>query len=108
MRGRREDESGGQEMAELAALADGSLAPERRAAVEAQVGASSELADRLAEQERAIAVTRSAVEATEAPSGLRARIEAERRGRRRPASGRLVAVGASAAALVAVAVLAVV
>ena len=50
MRRRREDEDGGQDIAELAALADGSLAPERRAALEARVAASSELADRLAEQ----------------------------------------------------------
>ena len=42
--------------AELAALADGSLAPERRAALEARVAASSELADRLAEQERAVSL----------------------------------------------------
>jgi hypothetical protein len=108
MRRRQRDEAGGQEIAELAALADDSLAPDRRAALEAQVGASSELADRLAEQQRAIAITRDAVEATEAPAGLRARIEAERQERRRPTPGRLVAVGASAAALVAVAILAVV
>jgi hypothetical protein len=105
---RQRDNAGGQEIAELAALADGSLAPERRAALEAQVAASSELADRLAEQMRAIALARSAVEGTEAPAGLRAHIEAQRRERRRRAPGRLVAIGASATALVAAAVLAVV
>ena len=109
MMGRRQrDNAGGQEIAELAALADGSLAPERRAALEAQVAASPELADRLAEQMRAIALARSAVEGTEAPSGLRARIDAQRRERGRRAPGRFVAIGASAAALVAAAVLAVV
>ena len=45
-------------MAELAALADGSLAPGRRAALEARVAASSELADRLGEQQRAVALAR--------------------------------------------------
>src|SRR4029453_665925 len=43
---RREEENGGQELAELAALADGSLAPERRAALEARAAAPPELADR--------------------------------------------------------------
>ena len=38
MRRRREDENGAQEVVELAALADGTLAPERRAALEAQSG----------------------------------------------------------------------
>ncbi len=84
MRRRREDEAGGQEIAELAALADGSLAPERRAALEARVAASSELADRLAEQQRAVALARSAADEVEAPAALRARIEAQRRARRVP------------------------
>ena len=60
MRRRRADEGGDREIAELAALADGSLAPEQRVALEARVAASSELADRLAEQQRAVALTRSA------------------------------------------------
>ena len=76
MRRRRADEGGDREIAELAALADGSLAPERRVALEARVAASSELADRLAEQQRAVALTRSAAEGVEAPAALRARIEA--------------------------------
>ena len=42
----------------MAALADGSLAPERRAALETQVAGSSELADRLAEQQRAVELVR--------------------------------------------------
>jgi Anti-sigma-K factor rskA, C-terminal len=70
------------EPVELAALADGSLAPERRAALEARVAASPELADRVAEQERAVALARSAVAEVEAPTALRARIEAQRRMRR--------------------------
>ena len=59
---RRDDENGRNDVAELAALADGSLAPDRRAALEARVAASPELADRLAEQERALALARMATE----------------------------------------------
>src|SRR5512132_3661156 len=98
MRGRREDESGGQEMAELAQLADGSLDPERRAALEARVAASSELADRLAEQQRAVALLRGAAEGVEAPAAVRARIEAQRRVARTRTPRRLVLIGASATA----------
>ena len=101
LRRRRDDEAGGQETAELAALADGSLAPERRAEVEAQVAASAELARRLAEQERAISLMRSAAAQVEAPEALRARIDAQRRQRRVPATRRLALVGAVAAAGVA-------
>ena len=81
MRRRREDENGAQEVVELAALADGTLAPERRAALEARVAASSELTDLLAEQQRAVTLMRSAADEVEAPAALRARIEAQRRGR---------------------------
>ncbi|HYU60964.1 MAG TPA: anti-sigma factor [Solirubrobacterales bacterium] len=104
MRRRRKDEAVGQEIAELAALADGSLAPERRAALEARVEASSELAERLAEQRRAVAFARNAAEEVDAPAGLRARIEAQRRARREWAPRRLVLVGAPVAALVAIAI----
>ena len=58
MRRPRDEENGDQELAELAALADGSLAPERRIALEARVAGSAELADRLAEQQRAVALAR--------------------------------------------------
>jgi anti-sigma factor RsiW len=64
---RRRREEAAQEIAELAALAGGSLPPERRAALEARVAASSELADRLAEQERAVTLARSAANEVEAP-----------------------------------------
>jgi len=104
MRRRRQDEARGQETAELAALADGSLAPDRRAALEARVAASSELADQLAEQRRAVALVRSAAVEVEAPAALRARIEAQRRPRSVPVSRRLVLGGAAAAAVLAVAV----
>jgi tellurite resistance protein len=104
MRRRRGAEVDGREIAELAALADGSLAPERRAALEARVAASPELAERFAEQQRAVALTRSAANNVEAPTRLRARIEAQRRVRRVRAPRRPVLIGAAATAVVAVAV----
>jgi hypothetical protein len=100
----RREKSGGEEIAELAALADGSLAPERRAALEARVAASSELADRLAEQQRAVALTRAAAAEVEAPQALRARVEALGQRRRARAPGALVLIGAAAAAVAAVAI----
>jgi len=98
---------GGEE--ELAALADGSLAPERRAELEARIEASPILADRVAEQERAVALLRGAGDEVEAPAGLRARLDAQRSARsvrtpRRLAFGG-VATAAVAAAAVAVVVL---
>jgi hypothetical protein len=104
VRRRRQDEDFDQEIAELAALADGSLAPERRPAVEARVAASPELAHRLAEQERAVELVRSAASEVEAPAALRARIEGQRSARRVPGSRRFVLAGAAATAVLAVVV----
>jgi hypothetical protein len=105
LRRRRDEQAVDAEIAELAALADGSLAPERRAALEARVAASSELADLLAEQERAVTLTRSAAAEVEAPAALRARIKAQRPARRGAVSRRLVLVGAAATtAVLAVAI----
>ena len=78
------------ELSELAALADGSLSPERRAALEAQVAASPELAALVAEQ-------------VSAPASLRAHIERQRRAHRTRVPRRVVLVGAAAAAALAVA-----
>jgi hypothetical protein len=100
----KREETGGEEIAELAALADGSLAPKRRAALEARVAASSDLADRLSEQQRAVALTRAAAAEVEAPQALRARVEALGRRRRRPTSSALALIGAASAAVVAVAI----
>ncbi len=72
--------------------------------LEARVAASSELADRLAEQQLAVALTRSAAEGVEAPAALRARIEAQRRSRRSRSPRRLVLAGAATTAAVVVAV----
>src|SRR5262249_37700264 len=60
VRRRRQDDAVPEDVTELAALADGSLEPERRAALEARVAASAELAARLAEQHRAVMPARSA------------------------------------------------
>jgi hypothetical protein len=93
------------EPVELAALADGSLPPGRRASLEAKVTASPELRDRLAEQQRAVALARRAAVEVEAPPGLRARIEvpARRARGRRPvlagATATLVAASVAALAL---------
>jgi hypothetical protein len=103
MRRRQPDDHGQAELAELAALADGSLAPERRAALDARIAASPALADLLAEQQRAVALARGAAIEVEAPAALRARIE---RGglSRRPARRRLVAAGSAVAVVAAVVV----
>jgi Anti-sigma-K factor rskA len=101
---RRRSEDAVAETFELAALADGSLSPERRSELEARVGASPELGDLLAEQRQAVSLTRSVVAEVEAPAGLRRRIEAERvpSPRRRPR--RLALAGAAAAVAAAAAV----
>jgi hypothetical protein len=91
-----------EEVVELAALADGSLAPERRAALEARVAASPELAGRLAEQQRAAALVRGAAADVEAPADLRARVEARGRARGERVPRRLALIGASAGAVLAV------
>jgi len=104
LRRRPHDENGDQEVVELAALADGTLAPERRDALKAQVAQSPELADRLSEQERAVALAQSAAAEVGAPARLRARVEAQRQVRRAPAPRRLVLAGTAAAAAAAVAV----
>jgi anti-sigma-K factor RskA len=94
------EEPDDQGIAELAALADGTLAPGRRAALEARVADSPELAKQLAEQQRALALVQSAGAGVEAPPALRARIEAQRRPAARPSARRLrIVVPATAAAL---------
>lgn len=92
---------------ELAAAADRSLPPDQQAEVDARVAASPELAARLAEQERALALVRHATATTSAPMGLRGRIEAERTSRRRAVRRPRFVLGAglAAAAVAAVALL---
>jgi len=104
MRRHREDDPGDREVAELAALADGSLAAKRRAALEARVAESPELADLLAEQERAVALMRGAAAEAEAPASLRERVDARRTARRPWAPRLVILAGTAAAAAAAVAI----
>jgi len=99
---RQRDEEVGGEIAELAALADGSLPADRRGELEERVAASPELADRLAEQQRAVALVQSAAADVKAPDHLRAHVEARRNVRpaRRPA--RALVAGVAAVAVVGV------
>lgn len=104
MKRRREDDARSRELAELAALADGSLAPKRRAALEAQVAADAELAARLAEQQRAVSLARSAAAGVETPPALRARIESRRPARRAPLRRGLLLAGAVVPLALAIAI----
>jgi hypothetical protein len=72
---------GDREAAEIAALADGSLPPERRAALERRIAASPQLRVALDEQMRAIQAVRAAD--VGAPARLRAAVRAARQRRRR-------------------------
>jgi hypothetical protein len=96
---RQRDEVGGQEIAELAALADGSLPADRRGELEERVAASPELADRLAEQQLAVALVQSAGADVKAPDDLRARVEARRHVGRPRRRGRVLVAGVAAAAV---------
>ncbi|HEY2371255.1 MAG TPA: anti-sigma factor [Gaiellaceae bacterium] len=104
MRRRRSDNASDDEPFELAALADGSLSQERRSQLEARVAASAELGELLAEQQEAVALTRSVVAEVEAPAGLRQRLEAQRQPRTTSAPRRLAIAGATAAVVAAAAI----
>ena len=90
------------ELADLSALADGTLDPARKADVEARIAASPELSA-LYERERRVVGALHQARATErAPQRLRAKIEASRPSRARAARRRFAYAGAAAAALAAV------
>ena len=93
------DEADGNEIAELAALADGSLPADRRGELEERVAASEELGGRLAEQQRAVALSQSAAAEVKAPAALRARIEAQRQARTTRRPRRVLVAGLAAAAV---------
>lgn len=91
------------ELAELSALADGTLDPARRPEVEARIAASPELSA-LYERERRVVDVLHRTRATDrAPERLRARIEAARPSRRTRARRRITYAGGVAGALAAVA-----
>jgi hypothetical protein len=96
------DQPNARTLADLSALADGTLDPARAAAVREQLARSPELSERYERERRAVTALRS-TRVDRAPEHLRTRIEAQRRAaarrpRRRVAYGG--ALTATAAALV--------
>jgi anti-sigma factor RsiW len=95
-----------EELAELCALADGTLPAERRPEVEARVAASPELRE-LVDRQRRGALAVQTLSSVEVPSSLQSAVDAERRksgNRRRPGRvPRLALAGAVAAVAVLVA-----
>ena len=92
-----------EELADLCALADGTLPAERRAEVEARVAASPELQELVERQRRAV-LAASALAAEDVPESVQAAVEARRRargGRRRRLVPRVAVVAAAAVAVVA-------
>ncbi len=90
------------ELADLSALADGTLDPARKADVEAHIAASPELSA-LYERERHVVDALHQARVTErAPERLRARINASRPSRATAARRRFAYAGAAAAAVAAV------
>lgn len=76
-------EPGRRELADLSALADGTLDPAREAVVRQRIGQSAELSALYERERRVVDLTRNAAVRTRAPSALRARVAAERRPRAR-------------------------
>jgi anti-sigma factor RsiW len=95
------------EFADLSALADGTLEPARRTAVQARIAASTELTALYEQERRAVSALHQARQTDRAPAALRARIDAQRpRGTSR--ARRRVSYGGGLAAALAVIVLALV
>lgn len=90
-------------LAELSALADGTLDPKRAGAVRELIAASPELRERYEEQQRAVQALH-AIRGERAPASLRLRIDERRRSRPRRRPG-LVYGGALASVAVVVAAL---
>ncbi len=87
------------ELAELSALADGTLDPARRAQLEARIAGSSELSALYERERRVVELLHAAGAADRAPAGLRARIAAQRPSGAPRARRRLVYGGSLAGAL---------
>jgi hypothetical protein len=66
------------ELADLSALADGTIDPARRPDVEAHIAASPELSALYQRERRVVEMLHTAAVTDRAPAGLRARIEAQR------------------------------
>jgi hypothetical protein len=97
-----ETEPVSRQVAELAALADGSISDQRRREAEALVAGSPELVQALDEQRQAVNLVRTATADVQAPAGLRERIAAQRQGSSRgfqwrPSFAGALAVGIAAA-----------
>jgi anti-sigma factor RsiW len=94
----------GRELADLSALADGTIDPARRPEVEARIAASPELSALYERERRVVEMLHHAAVTDRAPARLRARIEAERpkpaaRARRRFGYGSALAGALAAVAL---------
>jgi hypothetical protein len=98
------------QLADLSALADGSLDPARRDEVHAWIAASPELSAMYERERRAVEIVHRARAADRAPLALKQRIEAQRpsarqRARRRVGWGGALATGLAALALALVLIL---
>jgi anti-sigma factor RsiW len=90
------------QLADLGALADGTIDPARRPDVEAEIAASPQLTALYERERRVVAALHHARSVERAPQGLRVRIDATRPARLSRARWRLVYAGGGAAALAAV------
>ncbi|HWF73888.1 MAG TPA: hypothetical protein VG186_11120 [Solirubrobacteraceae bacterium] len=102
-----EHELGRGDIADLAMLADGTLAPARRAEVEARIASLPGGAELLEKERRAVDALRGAAQ-TQAPVSLRERIEADRARAGRAPQWRRAVLGGGLAAGIAVLALALV
>jgi hypothetical protein len=91
------------QLAELSALADGSLAADRRAAVREQIAASPELSELYERERQVVEMLHEARASARAPASLRSAIAASRPPARVRAQRRIVFGGAFAGALAVVA-----
>ena len=83
-----------EDLRDLSALADGSIDPTRRDAVEARIAASPELSALYAREARIVDVIHSARATDRAPDALRARIAAQRPTRPLPLAAASATAGA--------------
>jgi hypothetical protein len=91
------------ELADLSALADGTLDPARRAAVQDHISASPELSALYQRESQVVSALHQARESERAPAALRARIEAARPTKRAQTRRRIAFAGGLAAALAVIA-----